>query len=73
MDFYEALLDASPILHAFAKNGTKPKPYPERPYGFKEEYEDEYEKEEKAEKERLKAKLHFINWTRALKNRFGEE
>lgn len=30
--FYDALCCASPILHAFAKNGTEPEPYPEEPY-----------------------------------------
>ena len=30
--FYDALCDVSPILHAFAKKGTKPKPYPTEPY-----------------------------------------
>lgn len=29
---YEAFCDASPILHAFAKKGTKPIPYRDRPY-----------------------------------------
>ena len=29
---YEALCDVSPVLHAFAKKGTKPTPYPSAPY-----------------------------------------
>lgn len=29
---YEALCDASPLLHAFAKRGTRPVPYPTEPY-----------------------------------------
>lgn len=33
---YEALCDASPVLHAFAKSGTRPRPYPEKPYEFAE-------------------------------------
>ena len=32
MYIYEALCDVAPILHAFAKKGTKPSPYPEKPY-----------------------------------------
>lgn len=32
MYFYEAICNASPILHAFAKKGTKPHPYPDKPY-----------------------------------------
>ena len=30
--FYEALCDVSPLLHAFAKAGTKAHPYPTEPY-----------------------------------------
>lgn len=32
MYIYEAICDASPILHSFAKKGTKPHPYTEKPY-----------------------------------------
>ena len=32
MYVYEAICDASPILHDFAKRGTKPHPYVEKPY-----------------------------------------
>ncbi len=32
MYFYEALCDVSPIMHAFAKKGTKPIPYTDSPY-----------------------------------------
>lgn len=34
MYVYEAICDASPILHAFAKKGTKPHPYAEKPYAL---------------------------------------
>lgn len=30
--FYEALCGVAPILHAFAKKGTKPQPYRKEPY-----------------------------------------
>lgn len=74
MYYYEALLDASPILHAFAKKGTKPHPYPSKPYGI-EEYEKENQtkedKQKKIENERLKAKLHFMNVARLLKKQFS--
>lgn len=33
--FYDAICAASPILHAFAKKGTKPLPYLKEPYGVK--------------------------------------
>ena len=32
MYVYEAICDASPILRAFAKKGTKPHPFTEKPY-----------------------------------------
>ena len=32
MYIYEAICDASPILHSFAKKGTKPHPYTDKPY-----------------------------------------
>ena len=32
MYIYEALCDVSPVLHAFAKKGTKPSPYSAEPY-----------------------------------------
>ena len=36
MYVYEAICDASPILHDFAKKGTKPHPYVEKPYPITE-------------------------------------
>ena len=32
MYFYEAMCDASPLLQGFAKKGTKPLPYVDKPY-----------------------------------------
>lgn len=32
MYIYDAILCASPILRSFAKKGTKPNPYPSKPY-----------------------------------------
>ena len=32
--FYDALLCAAPVFHAFAKSGTKAHPYPSEPYQF---------------------------------------
>ena len=48
MYVYEAICDISPILHAFAKKGTKPNPYPEKPYPISEKQI----RRERAEKER---------------------
>jgi hypothetical protein len=36
MYIYEALCDVAPILHSFAKKGTKPLPYPDHPYAITE-------------------------------------
>lgn len=32
--FYEALCDVSPVLHAFAKSGTRVRPYSDKPIDF---------------------------------------
>ena len=34
MYIYDALCRVSPILHAFSKSGTKPLPYPTKPYTY---------------------------------------
>lgn len=34
MYIYDALCRIAPIFHAFAKKGTKPKPYPSEPYSI---------------------------------------
>lgn len=69
---YEALIDVSPILHAFSK-ATKPLPYPEKPYGIErldEEEDIEKNKKQEEENERLKAKVFFNNWARATRKQF---
>ena len=48
MYVYEALCDVSPILRAYAKKGTKPQPYSEKPYPITKEQR----RREKEEKER---------------------
>lgn len=71
MYVYEAILDCSPILHAFSKKNTKPLPYAEKPYLFdKLEKKTEEQKENDVEAERLKAIIHFNNWFRATKKQF---
>ena len=71
MYFYEAICDVSPILHAFAKKGSKPHPYPSKPYAISEKQirEERREKEQKlAEKGKrfMEALMHSTN------KRFGE-
>lgn len=71
---YEALCDVSPILHAFSKKGTKPLPYPTKPYGIEKDKEKtEEEKKQEAENERLKAILNFNAWEKATRKHFEKE
>ena len=72
MYFYEAICDVSPILHAFAKKGSKPHPYPSKPHAISEKQirEERREKERKlAEKGKrfMEALMHSTN------KRFGEQ
>jgi hypothetical protein len=66
MYIYEALCDVAPIIHAFAKKGTKPRPYPDRPYSLtKQDREEEAKIREQREREKAKrymeAKMAAIN------------
>lgn len=47
MYVYEAICDVAPILHAFAKKGTKPTPYSDKPYPLnaKQSIQEEEEKQ----------------------------
>lgn len=72
MYVYEAICDASPIYHTFAKKGTKPLPYPNEPYSVKRKREENEEMNEQSIKNgRLIAQVHFDNLFRAMNNRFG--
>ena len=58
MYIYEALCDAAPIFHAFAKKGTKPNPYAKEPYPITEaEIQEREEREAKVKEEKLKAEF----------------
>ena len=63
---YEALCDVSPVLHAFAKKGTKPRPFRTEPYGIGGEKEEKNDKQE--ESERLRAEIYMKQMMRAGKN-----
>jgi hypothetical protein len=67
--FYEALCDASPILHAFAKKGTKPVPYVDHPFSLTAK-EREDEKEMLAKKEQEKAKQYMEGIMAKVNKRF---
>lgn len=67
---YEAIQNLSPILHAFAKKGTKAEPYRNEPYdlfGDKKEISAE-EKEKKEKNEALVAEVYMRQMMRAGRN-----
>ena len=71
MYVYEAILDCSPVLHAFSKKGTKPLPYADKPYLMDHLREKtESEKEQEKDNERLKFMVQMNNWYRATKKQF---
>lgn len=67
---YEALCDVSPVLHAFAKKGTKPQKYKTEPYPlFGKNSAPDPDREEKIEEaNRLKAELYMRQMVKAGKN-----
>lgn len=71
MYIYEALCCVSPVLHAFSKKGTKPKPYPKEPYPLEKKKEKELTEEEKYE-EREKALDFFKSWSKAVSKKMNK-
>ncbi|MGN0558377.1 MAG: hypothetical protein ACI4IS_02885 [Acutalibacteraceae bacterium] len=58
MYVYEALCDVAPIIRAFAKAGTKPLEYPEKPYAItQKEIKKRQIETERAKYEKAKAKI----------------
>lgn len=49
MYVYDAVSRVSPVLHAFAKKGTKPEPYPSEPYPLTKEKAEELEAKKEPE------------------------
>ena len=72
MYVYEAICDVSPILHAFAKKGTKPQPYSDRPYAITEAQVKRIE-EEKARKLAEKGKRFMEALMKSTNKRFEGE
>ena len=55
---YEALCKVAPVIHAFAKKGTKPSPYTEEPYPLtKRDLRERRQRDEKAKYEKMRAKM----------------
>jgi hypothetical protein len=65
MYIYEALCCVSPLLHAFAKSGTKPQPYPDKPYAISAKEIKEH-KESMEKENRKKAMAVFMAWSSQL-------
>ncbi len=65
---YDALCRVSPVLHAFAPNGTTPEPYPERPFPVTEA--EVRERQEEAM--RLRA-AEFAAYAEAYNRKLSEE
>ena len=66
MYIYEALCDVAPVLHSFAKKGTKPRPYADHPYAITvNDREAERKLQEKRDREKaqqyMEAKMADIN------------
>lgn len=75
---YEAICDCSPILHDFAKKGTKPIKYLDKPL-FISVAQNETDEKSKAQKKkeiengRLAFRVQMDTWMRNTKKRFTDE
>jgi hypothetical protein len=71
---YNAVLATSPIFNPFAKKGTKPLPYLDKPFESKEKGKIAESKAEKipahirAEQERIRAYMYLNAWAKATNN-----
>ncbi len=70
MYVYEAICDASPVLHAFAKKGTKPIPYSAKPYPLNEK-QSKREEEEKQRKLAEKGKRFMEAKAMSINKKFN--
>ena len=69
MYIYEAICDVAPILHAFAKKGTKPTPYSSKPYPLTNK-QVEQEEEEKQRKLAEKGKKFMEAMAASINKKF---
>lgn len=70
---YKAVGCLAPILHAFAKRGTKPDKYPEKPYSATERQRKAEEETEKAKKQ-ADVQNQASSWISAMRQKFlGKE
>lgn len=69
--FYEALGDMAPVLRAFVKSGTKPRPYPSEPYAFTES--EIREKEAREAKKAADATAEYLRvWAESVNKTMNE-
>lgn len=74
MYVYDAIARLSPILHAFAKKGTKPQPYTEAPYPISQSSMEEMKvKKEKAVADKGKRFMEAFMAKNNLKFEEGSE
>lgn len=68
---YEALCDVSPVLHAFAKKGTKPVPFSSKPYRLEQKRKEltPEEQQEKEDREVRMARAYMMQMDAAFKRR----
>lgn len=74
---YEAILDVAPVLHPFARKGTKPTPYREEPHELfprRKEKREALTKEQKSDR-RAKAMMEMmmVSINRKFERKGGEE
>ena len=69
MYIYEAICDVAPVLHAFAKKGTKPTPYSDKPYALNDKQIKRNE-EEKQRKLAQKGKKFMEVMAASINKRF---
>lgn len=69
---YEAIIDIAPVLHAFAKKGTRPEPYASEPYALTSADVEE-KKQRKAEAEYKKKKATVEAWASAVNNKLAKK
>lgn len=69
---YDAIAAISPILHAFAKKGTKAKPYTESPYPISKQRQEKA-KETKAKNAAEKGKGYMVAFMAKFNKRFEKK
>ena len=69
MYIYEALCDVAPILHSFAKKGTKPTPYSSKPYPINDK-QIRVDEEEKQRRLAMKGKRFMEAMATSINKKF---